>query len=462
MGQHIEQVSAAAAMDRTRKNEFRKYPTPERDGDRLYPFAAPQSRPSFRIEKQDTIFAVGSCFARRIETSLQGIGNSVLSAEFDLGPIGQTANFTPNIFNKYSIHSITNELRWAVERDTFPGVDLFYRVGNGAYADCQLGLPRIEFPTGQILEFRNRCLDVMARIVEADVVIVTLGYVETWFDHELGLYLNTAPPVSMVNADPDRFEFRVLSYSDVLEALEEFYALLLKYRTKPLKMLITVSPVPLITTFREMDVLTANAYSKAAQRAAIDEFLIGKEGVDYFPSYEAVTLSDPNVAWSRGDYRHVSPELVDKIMSRVLNNYVAGFEGHSAAGELFNRLANVRASLRKLVDTKQYQEAVDLVGQNREIADSNTDILLLEASSLRGVNLLPEAWTALTRAAALSPGRPMPLERMILLCRHIGRRDEAKVMLAEHARKFPAREEWRLKQDWIHAPAPRLAGHKAE
>ena len=235
MGQHIERVSAAAAMDRTRKNEFRKYPTPERDGDRLYPFAAPQSTPGFKIEEEDTIFAVGSCFARRIETSLQGIGNRVLSAEFDLGPIGQTANFTPNIFNKYSIHSITNELRWALERDSFPGFDLFYRVGNGAYADCQLGLPRIEFPTGQIMEFRHRCLDVMARLVEADVVIVTLGYVETWFDTELDLYLNTAPPVSLVNADPDRFEFRVLSYSDVLEALEELYALLLKYRIKPLK-----------------------------------------------------------------------------------------------------------------------------------------------------------------------------------------------------------------------------------
>lgn len=462
MAQHIEQVSAAVAMDRTRKNAFRKYPAPERDGERLYPFASPQNAASFRIEEDDTIFAVGSCFARRIETSLQGIGNRVLSAEFDLGPIGQSANFTPNLFNKYSIHSITNELRWALDRDSFPGFDLFYRLGKGAYADCQLGLPRIEFPTGQIMEFRHRCLDVMARAVEADVVIVTLGYVETWFDNELGLYLNTAPPVSVVNAEPDRFEFRVLSYRDVLEALEDLYALLLKHRKKPLKMLITVSPVPLVTTFRDMDVLTANAYSKAVQRAALDEFLIGKDGIDYFPSYESVTLSDPNVAWSRGDYRHVSPELVDKIMSRVLNTYVVGFETHSASGDLFNRLAELRATARKLVDDKKYQEVLDLVAQDREIADSSTDVLLLEASALRGLNFLPEAWAALSRAAALTPGRPMPLERMILLCRHLGTRDEARVLFAEHARKFPAREEWRLKQEWVHAPAPKEAGRRTE
>ena len=46
-----------------------------------------------------------------------------------------------------------------------------------------------------------------------------------------------------------------------------------------------------------------------------------KADVDYFPSYETVTLSNPDVSWSRGDYRHVSPNVVARIMSNVLVSY---------------------------------------------------------------------------------------------------------------------------------------------
>jgi len=75
-------------------------------------------------------------------------------------------------------------------------------------------------------------------------------------------------------------------------------------------MLVTVSPVPLLSTFRDVDVLVANTYSKSVQRAAIDEFIADADGVDYFPSYEFVMLSNPTIAWSRGDYRHVNADLV--------------------------------------------------------------------------------------------------------------------------------------------------------
>lgn len=449
MSQHIERVGAAEAMGRARKNAFRKYPAPGKDGDRLYPFAAPQNAPSFRIEAEDTIFALGSCFARRIETALEGVGNKVLSAEFDLGEIGRSSNFTPNFFNKYSVQSMTNELRWALERESFPGAEMLYPAERGGFVDCQLGAPKLDFPLEKILEFRHRYLDVIARAAEADVVIITLGYVETWYDNSLGLYLNSAPPVSIVKAEPDRFEFRVLSYNDVLQALEDLYALLLKHRDKPLKMLATVSPVPLATTFREMDILTANAYSKAVQRAALDQFLIGKTGIDYFPSYETVTLSDPNFSWSRGDFRHVAPELVERIMSSVLKSYVTNFAGNPEKVQTLDKLAQLRGDLRKLAEDNKFQDVVNLLAENREIADRSTDFLLLEANSLRALGRLPEAWEAAAKAVALSPGRPSPLERMILLCRPMRKHDEAKALFAEHARRFPAREAWRQRQDWI-------------
>lgn len=448
---HIERITATAAMDRARANALRKYPAPDKDGDRLYPLASPNCAPSFQIGKDDTIFAIGSCFARNVEKSLEAAGKRVLSREFELGEIGESLGDAANFFNKYSIHSVANEVRWALERDTFPGADLIYPMGRGRFCDSQLGMAKLEFPLDDILAFRHRYLDAMAQVATADVVILTLGYVETWYDTKLGLYLNVPPPNPLIKEEPDRFEFRVLSYSDVLDGLNEIYDLLVKHRKKPLKMLVTVSPVPLLSTFRNMDVLVANAYSKSVQRAALDEFLLGKDGVDYFPSYEYVTLSNPSIAWSRGDYRHVSPDVINRIMSNVLISYVEGAEVDLAGlapaeGITPDALAS---SVRMMSKLEDFNAIIDLVGKHREMADSDVDILLAEASALRRADRNEDSFVALEKAVAAAPGRPIPLERLISMCRPLHRKDLARELMVRHKEKFPGRENFRERIDWL-------------
>jgi len=440
----IEAVSADAAMLRARKNDLRRYPSPERDGDRLYPLASPTGRPSFRIGAQDTIYAIGSCFARNVEKALEGVGKRVLSREFDLGEIGGSIEDAANFFNKYSIHSVLNEVRWALERETFPGADLLYRIGEDRYMDAQLGMARLDFPVDTILAFRHRYLDAMKAVATADVVILTLGYVETWFDRRLGLYLNVIPPMQAIRAEPERFEFRVLSYADVMEGLNELHALLVRHRSKPLKMLVTVSPVPLLATFRDMDVLLANAYSKSVQRAALDEFLLDKTGVDYFPSYEFVTLSNPSVAWSRSDYRHVSADVINRIMGNVLDRYIVAEADHTA----LSRDALV-SSVKMLMKMANHQDAADLIGQNRDLVDQDAELLMIEATAARRLERLDLSFDALGKAREIAPGKPDALERMIMLCRPLRRRTEAKALLGQHERAFPARADFRDKVTWV-------------
>lgn len=443
----IERIPAAEAFVRTRGNELRRYPSPERDGGRLYPLATPATRPGFSISRSDTIYAIGSCFARNVERALGEAGLRVLSREFDLGEIGESLDDGANFFNKYSIHSVVNELRWALERETFPGADVVYCIGADRHVDSQLGMARLDYPIETILAFRHRYLDAMAAVAEADVVILTLGYVETWFDRKLGIYLNVAPPMQMVKAEPERFEFRVLSYRDVLEGLEEFHALLMRHRTKPLRLLVTVSPVPLLYTFREMDVLVANAYSKSVQRAAIEEFLIGRTGVDYFPSYEFVTLSNPTVAWSRGDYRHVSPDVVNRIMDNVLRSYLA--EGGETVTTMLSREA-LLSSVRMMAKLDSHAEIVELAATNRDVADTDPDVLVVEAVALRRLERLEESFACLARAVALAPERHEALERQIMLCRPMRRKPEARALLDTHARRFPDRTEFRARfAGWV-------------
>lgn len=446
-GRNIERIGADQAFLRARRNDLRRYPSPERDGERLYPLASPTVTPSFRIEATDTIFAIGSCFARNVEKALEGAGLRVLSREFELGEIGASIEDAANFFNKYSIHSVLNEVRWALERETFPGRAILYEIGPDRFVDAQLGMARLDFDADTILAFRHRYLDAMAAVAEADVVILTLGYVETWFDRKLGLYLNVVPPMQAVRAEPDRFEFRVLSYHDVLEGLEELHALLLRHRRKPLRMLVTVSPVPLLATFRDMDVLVANAYSKSVQRAALDEFLIGREGVDYFPSYEFVILSNPAVAWSRGDYRHVSADVINRIMDNVLTRYLGAGAGAGPAPGLSREA--LLSTVKMLMKLDNHQEVVDLIGRHRDLADRDAEILMHEATAARRLARLEQSYDALGKAREIAPNRPDALERMILLCRPLRRRSEARALLSEHARSFPARSEFRDKVTWV-------------
>lgn len=87
-----------------------------------------------------------------------------------------------------------------------------------------------------------------------------------------------------------------------------------------MKFVITVSPVPLGTTFTGMDVISANSHSKATLRSAAGEFCAAHASVDYYPSYEMVTSTNPAIAWQE-DRIHVTVPLVDAVIARFVASY---------------------------------------------------------------------------------------------------------------------------------------------
>ena len=446
----IASIPASEAYAKAAKNKLRRFPSPDKDGDRLYPLASPMVNPGFQFEKSDTFFAIGSCFARNVEAALANANLRVLSREFDLGKIGESVGQAFNFFNKYSVHSIYNELLWAFERKTFPGEDILYPLRQGKkYCDLQLGSAKLEFSPEEILEFRHKFLDSMAQVAHTDVIILTLGYVETWYDKELDIYLNIAPPAALCKAQPDRFEFRVLSYDEVIQGMNDIYALLKKHRTKPLKMLVTVSPVPLLSTFRDMDVLVANTYSKSVQRAALESFVADKPDVDYFPSYEFVILSNPTIAWSRGDYRHVSPDIVARIMSNVLTSYLPGQAAPEQSEQEILTPEALLSTARLYFKLEQDEKLVTLLDENPDIVANSVDLLLLKAAGHRRLGFLEDSFECQKAAIDLAPKRPAPLERQIKLCRPLRRNEVAKELLQLHKERFPGRGGFRNDLAWL-------------
>jgi tetratricopeptide (TPR) repeat protein len=213
-----------------------------------------------------------------------------------------------------------NELLWAGGQAPPPPEKLFLEVGEGLWHDPQLVNNVHPASMERVIERRAMVHDAFAQLPECRVVIITLGLAEAWFDHETSLYLNTTPPQPAINRSPDRFSLDVLDYDDIYASLERIYAMLQARGHPDFKVLITVSPVPFKATFTGQDAITANTYSKAVQRAACQAFVTRHDNVDYFPSFEIVTMSDREFVFER-DNVHVSNSTVAYIVDQVLANY---------------------------------------------------------------------------------------------------------------------------------------------
>ncbi len=83
--------------------------------------------------------------------------------------------------------------------------------------------------------------------------------------------------------------------------------------------------MPFKATFTGEDALTANTYSKAVQRAACQAFVAAHDNVDYFPSFEIVSLSKRELVYER-DNVHIGASTVAYIVDNVLTQYAPDVE----------------------------------------------------------------------------------------------------------------------------------------
>src|SRR5690606_5228208 len=90
------------------------------------------------------------------------------------------------------------------------------------------------------------------------------------------------------------------------------------------RILLTVSPVPLIATHQEdQHVLAATSYSKAVLRVAAGEVAQGNPQVSYFPSFEIITSAHSRGAYFEPDLRGVREIGVAHVM-RVFSRHFLG------------------------------------------------------------------------------------------------------------------------------------------
>jgi Flp pilus assembly protein TadD len=328
----IAKFSGPKAVETLKSNKFSTWPARQSDLNRVEPVAKPFFRPSFKLLPGASILTIGSCFARNVE-------NALLARGFDLPSrraITEDEEFKaigPGVLNNYSVPSIYNELAWALDPEVkFVEEDNFFEIFTDKYVDVHLNHGLKPDALEVVRKRRAAIRASYAELPNCQTIIITLGLTECWLDTKTQLYLNTAPRRSMIREEPERFELHVLDYRETIRFLDMIMELIQRYGRKDRKLILTVSPVPLSSTYRDMDVMVANTYSKAVLRVAAEEIVSRYDFVDYYPSYESITLSARDVAW-RDDLVHVQNSIVDINVSRMVEGYVGGSSDHSIGSE---------------------------------------------------------------------------------------------------------------------------------
>ncbi len=281
----------------------------------------PEWNPSFQIAPNAKVFAIGSCFARNVEAELLRLGVEVSSADLKNELLEIRTNLQIGLLNKYNPLSIHQELEWAAGVSAFPEQGLIQLGDNPEkYVDPYLREQARPGTLETLKARREQLKDYFAQAFQADLVILTLGLTETWFDRVTRRALAEIPSPRLMKQYRDRFQFKILSYPECLAVLQSVCTLLKKYGKPDLKIVVTVSPVALERTFSGQDVIVANMMSKSTLRSAAGAIASSVEGVDYFPSYEAAIVSDPTLVW-QPDRRNVTDFIVAQIIGEFTRRY---------------------------------------------------------------------------------------------------------------------------------------------
>lgn len=263
--------------------------------------------PKFRIMPDMHIASMGSCFALQIGEWLKRSNYNYVESEVALdgsGPWGKV--YTPAAAWQILAYSTGK----------YEPAELPWEVG-----DYLLDPMRkwIKYHTMPQFEMGRKYLQRETRKVvkEADVFVLTLGLNELWGNHHGDVFYQVPPRTIF---DPDLHTFWTASAFDVDQYLEGFVRELRSINPW-IRIILTLSPVPLRATFRDdVDVVTANTESKALLRTVITDFVKSTDGVDYFPSFE---IAFAHQGWPFiADNRHVRPQVVGEIMRQFEQKYI--------------------------------------------------------------------------------------------------------------------------------------------
>ena len=285
----------------------------------------PMTEPPFTFGPKTAVVTAGSCFAQHIGRRLAAEGFNYLVTEpaHPMMSPGAAARLGYGIYSALYGNIYTPRQRVQLFDRVYgrfePREDV-WRDGNGAVVDPFR--PQIQ-PQGfngekELALDRERHFRAVREAFETlDVFVFTMGLTEAWRSRVDGAVFPLCPGVAGGVFDRKKHEFVNFDVETVVADTRAFLQRLRSVNPSA-KVILTVSPVPLMATAEDRHVLVSTVYSKSVLRVACD-VLSRERNVTYFPAYEIVASGFGGDYFAE-DRRSVTEDGVDHVM-RVFSRH---------------------------------------------------------------------------------------------------------------------------------------------
>ena len=286
------------------------------------------------ISKKDIISSAGSCFAQNIARYLLSNGFSYQFMEnapefFSEKQVQDWGyrQFSCRYGNIYSIIQLQQLLERSLGKRQVK--EQFWCNNQGRWFD--LLRPRInrygfDSETQAVNDCHKHLEAVLNMVRHSTVFVFTYGLIEYWFDERDGTVFPSVPGCGIGDFNANYHKPGLLNIQDNVEATKKVVSMLRELNPN-LKIIVTVSPVPLLATHRGMNIVEASVHSKSVLRASIEECKSLFENFYYFPSYEIVMQYCANPVWDPSG-RNPSQQTLDVVFQNFEYQLVAEFDSN--------------------------------------------------------------------------------------------------------------------------------------
>lgn len=249
------------------------------------------------INKNSIFFTMGSCFARNIARAFVQLGYNARHMEI-------AENINSSYANRYFVDWLEGTLQ------------------NNLVAERIVELLPNDFSRESLL----------ATIRDCHVFIVTLGVAPAFFDKVTGEFILPKPTALNSRALAEKYVFRTTTVAENVSNINYLLAFVRKINPT-VKVVVTVSPVPLLMTFEMKSAVVADSLSKSTLRVAANEIVnnSGFSDIYYWPSFEIFRwlgchVTSPVYGADDGAAWHVSEAVVDLTVNCFIETFTSAHD----------------------------------------------------------------------------------------------------------------------------------------
>ncbi len=246
------------------------------------------------LDERQAVVTIGSCFAGELRRFLMDAG---VDASRFLVPPGLNNTF-----------AILDFLSWCATGEQTGAGFRYERVASGEIREW--------IPDSKRKSYAEFFSSIGA-------FVFTIGLAEVWQDKVTGGVFWRGIPDEIFDAD--RHVFRLTTVEENARNLTRMIEIIRTLNpTAPI--VLTLSPVPLMATFRDISCLTADCVSKSVLRVALDQVLSARPAhVYYWPSFEIVKWVGANLPKAtygrKGEARAIDRPIVQLIMDEFVEAF---------------------------------------------------------------------------------------------------------------------------------------------